>query len=410
MSDNHFDKFDEKFVDQAWAGMQDLLDKELPVSDNKDRKVLFWWPFAGIGLTLLGGLYLFHLQTSASQLPQLNTPYSTPESISYPGEIPIAKLQYQVKELTEEKKSDSSNFINDHTKNTPQIKTTATRSGQKSHTTTSVIEAEKYTSGSEVASTSEPSDKQNATLCSILEQLPGSQLTELSTPLTPLQSLSPIVPTTRSRTLKVGIEGKLTSFGTPTEINAYGAGLIGEWSKGDSRWYYLAGIGYEIIKPQESDNETVLTFNNTALLPSSTVEGDNIGSYITINSSISELRYAYLKFATGYRLTDKLSTELGFMPSLLQASTLTETWSHAIGEQTSAGDLPERTPFVSRITDNPDEVVSYNLSMLGGLSYQLNPTFALRLQYQYGLLDIFDGRRNDTYLRGVNLSVAYYIR
>jgi len=431
MQDDYPYGFDDKLVDRAWSNMQQMLDKEMPAEQEPERKAWIWW-LAGTLLVLglfLTGVYYYN-----------TTPQPSTDASGNPVERPIAarpghtELPKSVQEATSptalpstdqdarvavDEEPSLQQTAGEHTQSisTQQVNTSLPPTPSK-HTDiplpkTSSQEKTSTALADEVIESEKLVVKKNEEVTNSRSAIPA--LPPLSASLNALPDLpvaeaveTSIEPLGQKRLLKFGIEGSIYSQGI-SKLHGIGAAAVVELHKGHNRTYFKSAIGYQLFQPDLVEREKSLEFNNTALMPSPAPAGDPPPpDIITTKSSITELRYAYLVLAAGYKLNDRFSLEAGIMPAWLLSSTLTETWTHtpALAEGGGAGS----TPFVSRISDDPVEISKRQFNLIGGVSYQANPSLSLNLHYQHAIKNVLPQAQNESYLRGAKISLCYYIR
>jgi hypothetical protein len=440
MQDNYQYDFDEKFVNQAWSQMRQMLDDEMPVDKEPQRKAWIWWLMGGLLLlsVTLTGLYFYqsNQEEFASGQPapaiagqQPMTPAGSPrireaevtaassESEEWQSEtersVEIA-AERAAAEITPELPSSADPASNlaassiSH-QSLPLSDTPEERAGIIGDFGSSTLPLDPMQTQSPVLTDNQPITQDYPAQANEMMRV---DLLESPVPTVvdgvpySLEENSSIEPISRKKPfIKLGVEGSGLSLGTD-KVHGFGAALLANVQKADSRLYLKTALGYQVLKPDLIERENTLQFSNTALMAMPAEPGQEIPpSFLTETSSVTELRYIYLSVSAGYQLNEKLSLEVGLQPSWLQGSTLMETWTHTAGDTGT-----ESAPFVTRLSDNEDAVTNSNLSLITGLAYQINPSFGLNLEYQNGLRDILASNHKAAYLRGVKIGVAYYIR
>ncbi|MEM1121327.1 MAG: porin family protein [Bacteroidota bacterium] len=455
---------DQDFLDESWANMAELLDKEMPLKKRKRR--FFWLWFGGLAASILlamGGTYHFFYNDQADFSLNQKEVIKTPSAMAGKKSIESAEQLLKNKPTTSTSE--------------PLVKSLTTTKPTFDSPASSNRAAEKLTK----IATTEASDEailteNTVTIPSkIKEQLTYDSRTETtdelistesegSTSQLPILTLSPIstLSFTPLRAQKTVEAIPFNRKKSNTWHWGFYSGLhypkLGSFSAGISttktfhpRWSFQVGLGYarsvlqlkysssgdqtDPMPPVELEQTAIPDPDSTGLataepdpdMDNNAGEFDPItnnaagqGTTRNVNLSFNSFHYIELPILIQYRFQPRWRVELGGKISRLygysyQSADSRPTFANNLGIfNAKSEDLLENADasYHSSIADAA--IKSWEWAVLGGLSYQIQPNWQIYSQYHFGLnnyLDISDSDgRNARKWRRMELGVRFSFR
>lgn len=422
----------EEFLDQSWANMSDILDKEMPVKRSKKRA--FWIWLSGLAaLVLLGITY-----ANAPNSGHLNAfPINT--------KTPIKKVENQVKiannQFVELKKEDPQYF--------------SISSKKKSSDTPIVTKTVKnltFTSPSE--STTSASDSEAGILNKKINTptILNNNAAKIMSPISNRKTLPNFNPLDKANIDFLAIKSQPITFPTYSTKNrgnwrlgVYSGILypkLGSFSTGFylqkkliNRWSLYLGLGYGQRKRTLNANQSGNNLDAVESFPPPTTEDDDMSTSIStipdpnnngmsstsdpqfdLTTSISLQKFHYIEFPVlvQYKLNNRWSLELGGQLSRLfginyRNNDIEESaYSSDVNLFSNAFDTRSASAAL-----NYRKLTSWEIAALGGINYQLSPKLQVYSSYHFGLnnyLTSTDTETNNQKWRQIELGVRYYFK
>ncbi len=441
MQDKYPQEFDEQFISQAWLNMKQLLDQEMPV--HPKRRPAWWlWLLAGLLLlsTLGGGAYYLY-QISPGPKTKGTFPIPT-ASLDKPSEAAVSQQ-------SPDKKAASHDV------------TTIRKSGKEHEGTPSTFhqagnEAEnaglKITapSGGHPAAPNLPLSQTPArgpenssnTVVSLQTKSPEKlteMIAEADAPLPaenkrwdpppallPLSGPGPLpVPaetyaaeagqhfslSSDPPRLSLAVEGGAIFLGR-SFVDGLGGGLALEARRRNSRIYWRTGAFFRSCNPEAATAGQAFRQENSF---SKEVQLDgslaNSRSLLYSTTTITNARYLQFPFSAGFQWKPRLAFEAGLQAGFLLSGEANNTWSLDNSQNSAGGGGQPAMPeiFEFRRENARHRLAPATADIFAGLVYRPSARSSLRIFYHYGLSDILAEEQDEAFLRGINMSFAYYI-
>lgn len=436
MQDKYPQEFDEQFISQAWLNMKQLLDKEMPV---QQRRRPAWWLWLLAGLLLLavlgGGAFYFYHGTK-NPAPVDPAPQPTASLKQHSGADPAETEKNSETSLAEQKGGDKLHPDNQNREKAavsrqppagpnsrrvpaglkvppapplpPPPAGYVPKQGEAGELAAQTKAQQEATSLLSDESTTPQQDK----LTGPLALLPNDARFIL--PLTPLEGSTgglPLSPTPkRGLTLRMAAEGGAVFLGH-TLTGGYGGGLALEAGSRRSRLYWRTGAFFRSYRPDAASGARAIRLENSFTkepLPDGSLV--NSTSLLYTSTKVTNARFIQFPLLAGFRWKPRLALEAGLQAGFLLSAESASAWSLDDQNASSGGSQPPRPEIFGYAPENNSSIVnSTSLDVIAGLAYYPVARISLRLSYQHGLSDILAGRRDEAFLRGANLSLAYYI-
>lgn len=419
MQDNYQHEFDEQFIGQAWQEMRRLLDKEMPVR-HKRRPA--WW------LWLSGGFLLLALLAGSAYFlfrPAPMAPAVAPR--------PIAGQERGVDKSRDKKTPESglsteSEAFSSRDENLPprarnggnELQGIPARRAQallyaapvlqkSDNILTGAREEKKTQQGSLAAENPGPttlSDQRLPAPAFLKNQraplLPYAGGENFSVSSTPLRK--------RPAALRLALEGS-AFFSALSFPDGYGGGLALEARPHSSRIYWRSGAFFRTFNQNLKTEENRLRLENSAIkIPQADGSLANSTSTLLAHTAISRTQYIQLPLTAGFQWKPRLAVEAGLQFGILASAVGQSSWSLKNEENLSPGGPQPGNNTLYRFDKGPaSQSLNHTaLDLIAGLAYRPSAHTSIRLYYQYGLSDILAGPGQKAYMRGLQLSVAYY--
>lgn len=430
MQDNYPQEFDEQFISQAWLNMKQRLDKEMPV---QGRQRAAWWLWLLAGLFFLGalggsGYYFYHYGMPVP--PQKTVPTARLEQGSAPGPAEVPTPAQSSEDAV-------------HTGSRPVVRPTpgmevsqpptsnkvAQREEQPAKSTlplASIKEKEQVSSQSGTAEQDIAQEKtdiipderkalnalpsENRSWSPLLSLIPGN--IELLASSTPREASGEwrFSPSKGQSGLRLALEAG-TFFLGHSSVDGLSAGLVLEAHPRRSRFYGRAGAFFRSYQ-QELDTEGNMLRLENSFSEISLPDGSIVNSTTTLHSNtvLNQARYLQFPLIAGFQWKPRLSFEAGLQAGFLLSSKTITSWK--VEETFSMpGGHGQGDNSIYKFSDGTaNEAINHtSLDIVAGLAYQPGARTSFRFTYQYGLADVLSGRTDSAFIRGLQLSLAYYL-
>ena len=417
MQDNYTPDVNPDWVEEGWAGMQQLLNQEMPL---KERKPAVWVWATAISSVIALGLAFWLIQATSSQEQALGqfpipgnglasaslnyaaddiTPlspdaqYSAIEHAAIPSQLPPKEAAPYSKETAT---NSSFNLIPKSSK--PAVSDPVNKqhipaiSGNE-------IKTSPTTKPSATTNTPAPAKQMNA--LSVLNGLPF-------TPVTTTKELS-ATPTIEAVTPVSALQhwswGLMAGgwYGPNENTRGLEAGTFLNWRPQGSKWYGRLQLSYLQIHADQRIDERLFAYSN------SRAGNNNQSTLVTLSTNIRQLNFARTAFQVGYDLSPRLAVEGGICFAYLINATQEDQWTGALQSDTGGGsdgseELTIEYTQKDRFTSTTG-LTRGNLGFSAGLRYQINSNLFTSLQYIYPAGNFLETPNNQTLNRNIALSL-----
>lgn len=428
MQDNYPQEFDEQYIDQAWSEMKKLLDKEMPVQPR--RRAAGWlWLLAGFLLAaLIGGGAYFILQSAKSAAPPSSPPGPTAQ-LELPAGRQRAGEARQKEAVAQEQTSGTGKEGPAGIPRNDSAKQRRAGTTGRSITTLRLPEtpalpdipngrgpeAEKG-AGQATAPENTTSLPRETTIktrawpqINSLPAHPGKNLAVAEAQKEQATGLPH--PVFRQPSLfRVAAEGSAYWLGY-SAADGLGAGLAVEAHSRKNRLYARTGAFFRSYRPKLVTESSVLRLENSfSKIPQPDGSLANSNSELASSTAVEAARYVQIPLLAGFQWRPRLAFEAGIQAGFLVSGTTASTWKLNNQAGSSSGPQQENnTIFETSKGAGAHLLNTASLDVIAGLAYRHSERTSLRLYWQYGLADVFVSARDEAYLRGLSLSVSYYL-
>ena len=427
MQDNYQHEFDEQFVNQAWAQMNQLLDQEMPVKGKRRPIFWLWWLSGALAIALVGGgiFYYSHYQSApatigaSSSVAAVKAP--KPEAIEANKPVLSTVKPVPEKGVTEQNTGPASAATLSPTPASPAnlapapAKQTGSPEGSKTIAAAkaglditiapSIPEAVEQPGAVDIAQELAPSPPSVSPLAA--ERLP---VLEASAQLSPSHKDKVILSAPSARVaplVRLAAEGGVFSQQF-SAVDGYHAGLAAELHSRGSRFYLRSGIFYRQYHQDFLNSERLLMMQNSSWEQSNPLSNQNL---LATASIITQTQYLSLPIGIGFQALPRLAIETSLQASQLIASRRQDTWSLA-GDASlpqSQRDPNRALLYQSEQASAETDLRNTVLEVQAGVAYFPTHRLAMRLQYQYGLSDLLLSPYYEGYHRGLQFTLSYYV-
>ncbi len=411
---------DKAFTDRAWSAMKVMLDREMPVPEQKKRPV-FWWWFSGaliIGL-ILGGAGVWLVGSGGKHQPA--SPSENPVEQPLPASAPVAAGVSQPENSTSPAFTEGK--IADRKKEDEKSGTDryslleSDRTTMPEHPSAALPEAkgQKAAPAEKVFAEEEPLPHRGLLSAIALEKPHTPKLLRVSGPA-----------------LSVGSSGrfsasKIKSFYLAAQQNApsvgfgFAVGMQRHFPLGHSRLSLGIGVGYAYLQRPLFIHQT-----DTLTVTSTLETADEDYGFEQINTALFEasgaistnrrvdlaMHYLELPLTLSRPFGRRFGLTAGVTPSILLATAPDLASGGLFRSTAKAGITPNMQsgnppPFGDAATQVP--VSGFDLTLKGGAYYRLSPVWKLALSYEHGLVDVLEGNSTKEYHRLLRLGVHYSV-
>jgi len=430
MQDNYPHEFDEQFISQAWLEMRRLLDKEMPL--RQKRRPAWWlWLLGGLLLAVLAGsaYYFFRpgpaatAPTAGLELPADNGPDARPSEetrtsgrngLAADENSPSAKRpqpagQAGTARPPGEKKpgreAPSEREVH------PLISTPHPVAAAKQQ-----IKREDSQQGQDIAAalpTGQPAGNEKAGQLFIPPAPLGSTPVSFL-PYSRQEVLSGLIRPAckRPALLRLALEGSgyFPAFSTP---GGFGGGLALEARPRASQLYWRTGVFFRTYEQGLRVEENAIRLENSSIkIPQPDGSLANAQNRLIAYSTIGRSHYLQLPLLAGLQWKPRLAFEAGIQLGFLLSSKAESSWRLSPESSTPTPGMPQpenNSIYKFGESSGKQELNGTSLDIIAGLAYRPSARTSLRLAYQHGLSDILESPRQAAHIRGLQLSVAYYL-
>lgn len=415
---------DKAFTDRAWSEMKAMLDREMPV-ENEKKKPVFWWWLSGALITglIIGGLGMWYVDAGSHQkklVPSENPveePLNrkAPVAANTPARENPAGPSFAEGKFTEGKKAQ---------KNAAPVNTQSSKNDSpevqmpvnKAELLAELPEAP--TKGAAEAKVVTAEDE----LPARRSMLPAVPLDNPAMP--PLKALSDAEPV---RVLSADLSApKHKSFyfaaQQHTSLRGFGlaAGIQRHYPLGTSRWELSIGAGYSYLQRplfiRQEDTISVTNFLEVAHTEYGfeQINADLFAAAEAITTNRRQdlaMHYLELPLSVSRSFNGRFGAMTGVTPSVLLATA---------PELTSGGLFRNTAKAESAIDMEPDPgspfasdaatvvpVRGFDVKLNGGVYYRISPVWKLSLSYEHGLVDVLEGNKTREYHRFLRLGLNF---
>ncbi len=424
---------DEKFTDQAWSKMSNLLDREMPVQLERRRRFAWWWLAALAGFVILAGAgFLFFAKkatvtatappqpvagvverpsTSNPSIPKTEKPLPTNGNATT-----ILPLRHEPLLVTKNKpdaaismpKQNKSEVIQIVADKQPIGQSQASDFASQKQTESFVANSAGF---SEIAEVSDPV-LASRTISPALLEASDIQVIDFSVP-------PPTVSTSIKKLLSTRWGYALEGAGMSTLTSpASGASLMAIAAKPlkNSRLSIETGFGYSYIQQPLTivvKGTTAPVFENIGIGSQSNANyglKDNLDSYDASNGVVTEyfqalkLHYVQVPVRLRYQISSRISMMIGMESAILLRSD---------SKYTSGGVLA----FDNRNDESSSSASSgsintsvFDFAASGGLNCRLSKAWSVQLGYKFGLKDVLPNNNYGDYNRMFQAGIRYDFR
>ncbi|MCO6476157.1 MAG: outer membrane beta-barrel protein [Phaeodactylibacter sp.] len=438
MQDKYPQEFDEQFINQAWLNMKQLLDQEMPVHPNQRPA---WWPWLLAGLlllsTLVGGAYYFYQKglraktddTAPLPIASYENPSEKAASQQAPGTI--ASSQDLTGEQESVIKPEAAPSADAHSgkeaEKTTGRKITSSNDRYPAIPNLPLSPGPVSSANPAAAMQSESHGKQTEVIATANAVPPaGNRRWEAPLALLPLSQPDPLPMPTATYTatagrqlsppsnplmLSLATEGGAIFLGR-SFVDGLGGGLALEARRRNNRLYWRAGAFFRSYNPEAATAGQAFRQENSS---SKEVQPDgslaNSRSLLYSTTTITNTSYLQFPLSAGFQWKPGLAFEAGLQAGFLLSGKANNTWSLDNSQSSAAGGGQPARPeiFEFRRENARNRLAPAAVDIFAGLVYRPGARSSLRVFYHFGLSDILAAEQDQAFLRGINMSMAYYI-
>ena len=391
---------DNQFADRAWSDMSKLLDREMPVQQERKRRLLaWWWVFTGLvlGSVAFAGFLAWRAKTPPHTAPALPVATATKQADPLPPVLPSGSVVPPVAANAPETKLGQV----DPTPPQPRVARDPWAGGRGSGTAASVLPAASVAQatprvGVEALPSTTALPVAGNVQVPIAEPMPTPDLALLeSTPGLPLPKEAKI-PRLRKldQAVFVGAMFDPLSHGSGLQ-----AGFLASKRLKNSRLSIESGLAYAFVQqPLAINIGSDYRFNagsaNIGIdfkLADESFANADIYQVETNIVRVLNMHYLRMPLHLAYRLNDHWSAQAGLQASALLtvASNIASGGllsSQAEDEALSVYDPSE--PSADKTVDLATTVSSFDLAATVGFGYRLHQRLGLSVQYSHGMVDL----------------------
>ncbi len=417
-------KFNKDFEDFGWSEMQKMLDRELPVADNKRRRGLVFWLFL-IGCLTALGVYEFNTNHSVenknSNSVVINNELKSDNSNSINNENKNNNSVVTNNEL----KNDNSNSINNKNKNNNSVvinnelkSDNSSSINNKNKNNNSVVINNRNISPqyfNEKLSHNDAIDATQGTLI-ITEQvftLNNKPLKEIKSDSMVINDLKGINPLTKYALIKPIFTSK-THWGVTTGIHTEGSKIMDGWQLGfvinrqfKPKLSLSTGLNYRQTKV---NGNVPLTYYQVELKGAYTSQSALVPAKRIV---LNKLNYSELPFAINYHFNNKWSISTGIKTAyLMGAGIMTSSDSTLFVLQNGNNSKLDASLLSADQSSNVTALglQRWDFAAIGGLNFKPTKRLELSLRYDFGLKNVLNQANWSAYNRFIGLNATYYFK
>ena len=420
MQDNYPQEFDEQFISEAWLKMRQLLDKEMPVQPK--RRAAWWlWLLAGFLFVAVAGGAFFLLNKGADSPPPFHDrPVAGLEQQSAGGSPGTPKEPGSMNKVQDQKAEaqfpgKNAGALSTATLREPGAEAPKALSSEGNNPQATAFSESKERKdtpkGFDAGDTIEnkgivtgPVEKENQPVTSGKSLIPALPLERSSIskilPYSETSGESPLasIQAKKPRIFRAAIEGE-GYYLAHSAPGGMGAGLALEFHPVNSRLYLRSGVFYRSYQPEATTAER--SFQHQLA---------NDINQLSSSTEAAVARYIQLPLTGGFQWTPRFALEAGVQAGQLLYSRTISKWS--LENQGSSSGSPQQIKnTIYKFGQNKGNGLlrATSFDIIAGLAYRPGTRTSLRLHYQYGLANMLNSEQDEAYIRGLKLSLSYYI-
>ncbi len=431
MQDNYPHEFDEQFISQAWLEMRRLLDKEMPVQ-QKRRPAWRLWLLGGLLLlaVLAGSAYYFFRPAPAATAPTAGLEHPSDKS---PDARPAEEAHTSGLNGLAANENSPSTKLPQPAGQAGTARPLAGKIPGREAPAEREVHPLVLTPYPGAAAKQQMNNADNRKEPAEAAALPSGQLAgnekagQLFIPLAPLGS-APVsfLPYSRQEALlglalpvhkrpavlRLALEGSayFPAFSTP---ESFGGGLVLEARPRASQLYWRTGVFFRAYEQGLRVGENAIRLENSSVkIPQPDGSLANAQNRLIAYSTIGRSDYLQLPLLAGFQWKPRLAFEGGIQLGFLLSSKAESSWSLSPESSTPTPGMPQpenNSIYKFGESSGKQELNGTSLDIIAGLAYRPSARTSLRLAYQHGLSDILKSSGQAAHIRGLQLSVAYYL-
>lgn len=417
---------DDKFTNQAWAEMRNLLDRELPVAEPR-RRGLAWWLACAVGLAVLAGGAAYWWFGTQAQKDKVGSalPIALSDK-SQTGELP--ESQPRVNKGSAEEAPTSivkKQALSPVSKPSSAQKMSSGRNGRKSltpismhqlatesdnllaaHPATGQMPLEKTNiETTPLASTSVEPGTQTEILFNLPSGIPARDFQLIENQMLANKTVASALPWAKHWVWSLQGNGSAV-----TSLTGLGAGIeFGAERELSGRLSLRTGLGYDYLRQPIYAGVSVANTIGQAD-PSGKVFYDNPGLSaenifdVTLNdvdTRFLKLHYLTMPLNLACTIGKRWEANLGGILGLLLTSSSVYVQDGLL-DRAGFG-----TAADSSTSAKPAKVALSDFAITGGVGFKLNRTWSLQLRYVHGMTDVLPDNNAGDHNRLIKLGIRY---
>lgn len=405
MQDNYTPDINPEWMEEGWAGMQQMLDREMPVRRQRPA-AWFWWSSAALLIGL--GLLIYWPSNTLSEpkiLSQLPVPSVESSAITDKPSVASEPFQHALLAQRQQKAgvplSHSAASVNAATSGTTPV-----APYQQTHDATSYPHSETRTADLNTPPAEAKSPKWDP-------PAPFPEMSFLkSRAVLPIASAGVSAPQLQAPVLPAANNPGSFSFGllaagiySPQHRGpGYEAGLFLNWRPQTSKWYGRLQLSYQQISSNFTLEEMQFAFSS-----SRPVSAGHNSTLVNFRSVLEVLRYANTSLHAGHQITPRLGIETGLFLRYLADAAMRQTWQATPEPGNSSGTDGSEELFTeftqSNVVNSTTGLREWNAGITAGISYRINPNLYSTLQFSVPLAPFSTSPRQNQKTTNIALSL-----